>query len=217
MSFFSYKNAHDLSPGAIQGDTGQELTERVCIQVDKVYDACLQQEQLEEVPILLRDIRPSGVQLARPLTFVSCRSISNEGVIRNLQIDPLPNRPNFARVRADVDIPISVTFTDATGRRGTGIATISVEKDVILLVPDESLIPFKVEAIVSAVCVGGTFLSDFRFNISICVTVILKIVAKVHLLVPAYGFCQIPPCEEFAESVCDEFFNLPIFPPQPKK
>jgi hypothetical protein len=36
----------------------------------------------------------------------------------------------------------------------------------------------------------------------------------VELLVPAYGFCQIPPCEEFAENICDEFFSLPIFPPQ---
>ncbi|MGI6705971.1 MAG: hypothetical protein ACOX6S_06815 [Clostridia bacterium] len=217
MSFFSYRNAHDLPPDAIQEDAGQESFERVCIQVEKVYDACLQQERLEDLPILIRDIRPSGVKLARPLCFVSCRSLSNEGVIRNLRLDPLPNRPNFARLRADIDIPIDVTFTDATGHRGTGVATVSVEKDGILLVPDESLVPYKVEATVSAVCVDGSFISDFRFKISICVTVIMKIVAKVHLLVPAYAFCHIPPCEEFAESVCDEFFNLPIFPPQPKR
>jgi len=217
MSFFFYQNAHDLSSVAVHGDTGQELIERVCIQVDKVYDACLQQEHLEEVPILLRDIRPSGVQFSRPLHFVGCRPLSDEGVIRNLQLDPLPNRPDFARIRADVDIPISVTFTDEKGHRGTGVATICVKKDVILLIPDESHIPFKVQANVNAVCVDGDFLNDFRFNISVCVTVIMKIVAKVHLLVPAYGFCQIPPCEGFAESVCEEFFNLPIFPPQPKR
>ncbi|MFA7163981.1 MAG: hypothetical protein WC097_07490, partial [Eubacteriales bacterium] len=43
---------------------------------------------------------------------------------------------------------------------------------------------------------------------------ILKIVAKVELLVPAFGFCEIPPCEEFSEQICDEIFDLPLFPPQ---
>jgi hypothetical protein len=42
---------------------------------------------------------------------------------------------------------------------------------------------------------------------------VLKVLAKVEILVPSYGFCSIPPCEEFADSVCDEFFSLPLFPP----
>ena len=45
-----------------------------------------------------------------------------------------------------------------------------------------------------------------------CVTVVLKVLAEVDIMVPTYGFCQIPPCEEFAENVCDEFFSLPLFP-----
>ena len=44
-------------------------------------------------------------------------------------------------------------------------------------------------------------------------TVILKVLAQVEILIPSYGFCPIPPCEEFAENVCDEFFSLPLFPP----
>ena len=44
---------------------------------------------------------------------------------------------------------------------------------------------------------------------------IIKIVAEVELLMPSYGFCSIPANEEFSESVCDEFFSLPIFPQVP--
>ena len=44
------------------------------------------------------------------------------------------------------------------------------------------------------------------------VTVVLKVLAKVEVLVPSYGYCEVPPCEEFADSVCDEFFSLPLFP-----
>ncbi len=29
------------------------------------------------------------------------------------------------------------------------------------------------------------------------------------MLIPSYGFCSVPPCEEFAENVCDEFFSPP--------
>jgi len=35
---------------------------------------------------------------------------------------------------------------------------------------------------------------------------------EVDILVRTYGCCQVPPCEEFAENVCDEFFSLPLFP-----
>jgi len=28
----------------------------------------------------------------------------------------------------------------------------------------------------------------------------------VEILVPSYGYCEVPPCEEFADSVCDESF-----------
>lgn len=128
----------------------------------------------------------------------------------------MPDRPNFARVRTKVEIPIEVIFEDEQGRQGTGDAVITVPKDVILYVPDESVIPFQLESVVNAVCVSGEFVpgDTFRFDVDVCVTIILKIVAKVELLVPSFGFCEIPPCEEFAEQVCDEIFDLPLFPPQ---
>lgn len=85
-----------------------------------------------------------------------------------------------------------------------------------MFVPDESVIPFQLESVVNAVCVSGMFVPGdaFRFELDVCITIILKIIAKVELLIPAFGFCDIPPCEEFAANVCDEFFRLPLFPPQ---
>ena len=49
-------------------------------------------------------------------------------------------------------------------------------------------------------------------RLTICVSIILKVLARVEILIPSYGFCSIPPCEEFADNVCDEFFSLPLFP-----
>ncbi|MDO4384643.1 MAG: hypothetical protein Q4E18_01450 [Clostridia bacterium] len=145
-------------------------------------------------------------------TFESCRSSTTEGVISNLSVDRLCDRPQFARVKGDVSIPIDVLFIDQKCQEWMGQATLRVSKDVLLAIPDESIVPFTLESLVSAICVSGRYVGNCKFQITICVTVVLKILAEVEVMVPSYGFCEIPPCEEFAESVCDEFFSLPIFP-----
>lgn len=217
MSFYSYKNqGNERCPASIGAEGLNRIIERVCIQVNKVYDACLQQETLNDVRIVLKNVCQPQTSFVPPLTFISCRSTTVEGKLRGTRIDRLPERPNFARVRTKVEIPIEVIFEDSQGRRGSGFAVIIIPKDVVLFVPDESVIPFHLESVVNAVCVSGNFVPGdmFRFDVDVCITIILKIVAKVELLVPAFGFCEIPPCEEFAENICDEFFRLPLFPPQ---
>ncbi|MBR3750254.1 MAG: hypothetical protein IKK58_00620 [Clostridia bacterium] len=215
MSFYSYRQGSgDVCPGRINGDCTRGLTERVCIQVKKVYDSCIQQQQLDSVNVRITDICPCGVKFDAPITFVSCRSTTTKGRVRDLCIERLCDRPNFARVRCKVDIPVEILFCDSCSNEGKGNGVITVNKDVILFVPDESIIPFSIESIASAICVQGCYLCDNTFRLTVCVTVILKVVAEVELLVPTYGFCRIPPCEEFASEVCDEFFSLPLFPPE---
>ena len=215
MSFYSYKNeGNERCPGRIGFEGLRKIKEKVCIQVNKVYDSCLQQETLNDVRVTLTNVCGSSFQA--PLTFISCRSTTVKGRLVGTMIERLEDRPNFARVRTKVEIPIEVVFEDCKGKQGTGRAVITIPKDVIMYVPDESVIPFQLESIVNAICVSGDFIpgDTFRFNLDLCVTIILKIIAKVELLIPAFGFCDIPPCEEFAENVCDEFFRLPLFPPQ---
>ena len=203
---------NEQRPGRIGFEGLKKIKEKVCIQVNKVYDSCLQQETLDDVKVTLTDV--SGGSFQAPLTFISCRSTTIKGRLVGTIIERLEDRPNFARVRTKVEIPVEVVFEDCKGKQGSGRAVITIPKDVILFVPDESVIPFKLESIVNAVCVSGDFIPGESFRFKLCITVILKIVAKVEFLVPAFGFCDIPPCEEFAENICDEFFRLPLFPPQ---
>jgi len=261
MSFFSYKNGNsEMTPGCISGNPCHGLTERICIQVKNVYDACMQQEQLDNRVVTLTGIVPvlsdascrppasrscacecDGCSCSctcrgcdNPLTynealenaensacrpqpcgtwtFESCRSSTTCGTISNLSIDRLCDRPQYARVRGRVSIPIDVLFLDQNCQEWMGRANVYVDKDVLLAIPDESIVPFTLESMVSAICVSGAYLGNQQFRITICVTVVLKILAEVEMMVPSYGFCAIPPCEEFAENVCDEFFSLPLFP-----
>lgn len=245
MSFYSYKNANpESSPGRLNGETSRGLCEKVCVQLKKVFDSCLQQEQLDNVCITVTGIAPvckctcgcstpnactcgncatcatvltdAEAQRLRgpipPLTFNSCRSNTMNGTVRSLTIDRLCDRPQFGRVKCLVDIPIDILFTDSCCNEFMGRGIVTITKDVLLAIPDESIVPFTVESLVSAICVSGCHAGGCQFNITICVTVILKVLAEVELLIPAYGLCPVPPCEEFAESVCDEFFALPLFP-----
>jgi hypothetical protein len=111
-----------------------------------------------------------------------------------------------------VDVPLDVLFLDQRCQEWMGQTTITVSKDILLCIPEDSIIPFTLESLVSAICVSGSYMGNCTFEITVCVTVVLKVIAEVDILVPTYGFCQVPPCEEFAENVCDEFFSLPLFP-----
>ncbi|MBP3655423.1 MAG: hypothetical protein J6K32_01870 [Clostridia bacterium] len=216
MSFYSYKNANSAHcPCQLSGsEVLSGLNEKICIQVQRVYDSCLQQEQLSQQRITLQSYGlvpaagcgydETATQPVMPISFESCRSTTTEGTIRNLSVERLCDRPCFARVRGQIDVPIDILFTDASCREYIGRGVVTVDKDVLLSIPDESIVPYTIEAMVSAICVSGTYIGNNIFELDICVSVILKVLAKVEILVPSYGFCDVPPCEEFADSVCDE-------------
>ncbi len=238
MSFYSYKNGNPCAcPGAISGSALDGLQEKVCVQVKRVYDSCLQQEQLDSKEVVITSyamvantcnngcsyactcsdtatetVPPTSAPVP-PITFESCRSTSTEGTIRNLTVERLCDRPCFARVRCKIDVPIDILFADSRCQEYIGKGVITVDKDVLLSIPDESIVPYSLESMVSAICVAGRYLGNNRFCLTVCVTVVLKVLANVEILIPSYGFCPIPPCEEFADNVCDEFFSLPLFPP----
>lgn len=209
MSFYS--NFHsDKCPGAITGNPLNGLVEKVCIQAEKIFDAGIKQTQLENYALTLTDI--SIANPTYPLTFVSARSTESQATVTNLTVERQADKP-CARVQATVSVPLEVLFTDAAGLEGSATATVSINQDVLLYVPAPSIIPFTVQAVVSAVAPDGTYNPDTQgFTVSLCVTVILKIAMPVELLIPSYGYCVIPPAQEYSQEVCAGFFELPLYP-----
>ena len=210
MSFYT-----DARPGIFPGQTNNAsngLCERICIQATKVFDACMSQNQIENYSLTLTDFNPANP--ATPLTFISGSSVAGTSTVTNLVITRFEDRPNFARVQANINIPVVVTYTDANGVPGTANGVITVAQDVILYVPQPSLTPIDVVAFGSAVIASGTFNPETGgFTISACVTTILKVVAVVDVLVPSYGYCPIPPCTPFTgDEICPGVFDLPLYP-----
>ena len=209
MSFYSNFQS-DKCPGAISGNPLNGLTDKICIQAEKIFDACIKQNQMDSYSLTLTDLTPATVTY--PLTFVSARSTTSEATVTNLVIDRQADKP-CARVQATLTVPMEVLYTDATGVDGSATASVSMNVDVLLYVPAPSIIPYTVKAVISAVAPEGVYNPETQgFTVSVCSTVIIKISMPVEVLVPSYGYCVIPPAQEYSQEVCAGFFELPLYP-----
>ena len=209
MSFYSNFQS-DKCPGSITGNPINGLTEKVCIQAERIFDAGIKQTQIENYALTLTELSPNCPTY--PLTFVSARSLTAEATVTNLNIERQADK-SCARVQATVTLPVEVLYTDAAGVDGSATATVSIPVDVLLFVPAPSIMPFTVRAVASVVAPDAVFNPETNgFTASLCVTIILKISMPVELLVPSYGYCAIPPLQEYSQEVCAGFFELPLYP-----
>ncbi len=209
MSFYSNFQS-DKCPASITGNPMNGISEKVCIQAEKIFDACIRQTQMESYALALTDLDPATPTY--PLTFVSARSTSSEATVTGLNVERQADRP-CARVQATVSIPVEVLYTDAAGVEGSATGTVSMPVDVLLYVPAPSIMPYTVRAVASVAIPEGTFDAVTNgFTVRICSTVIIKIAMQVELLVPSYGYCVLPPAQEYSQEVCAGFFELPLYP-----
>ncbi len=193
-------------------------TEKICIQGKKVFDACMKQTTLQQVAISISDVTPTDPVV--PLRFVSAKSTTTVGIVENLVVERLSERPKYGRVQADIVVPVEVTYLDSENNEGSGIGTVTVPVDVVMFLPEPSIIPYRIEASVSAVSPEGNYsqttvidgVTYYIFIVNCCVTAILKVTMDVELIVPTYGYAMIPPCQEYTEEVCSGYFELPLYP-----
>lgn len=210
MSFFSGIRTENM-PGPICGNPLNCLCEKVCLQATKVFDACLKREHLQNVTVTLTNFNPANP--TPPLTFVSGQSSTTEPVtFLDTTITRLDDRPNFAKVSVTVKIPIDIVYLDANDVEGTATGYITFDESVILFVPQASMVPSRVEPVGSVVVPEATFTSEDTIILDACVMLIIKVVADVEILVPSYGYCNIPPCQDASSDICAGFFELPLFP-----
>lgn len=208
MSFYTCNRTGNC-PGAVSGNPLNGICEKACIQVDKVLDAGMRQIQESNVQVTLTNQTPPNP--VTPLTFVSAVT-SGDTTITNLVVERLTDKPNFARVSFDANVPIIVTYTDANGVAGTGTSTLVIPNDIVLFIPQPSIVPYRIEVFGAMSSPIGTYVSGSTFSISACVTLITRVLVRSEVLVPSYGYCAPPPAQEFSQEICSGVFELPIFP-----
>ncbi len=210
MSFY-INNTNPNKPGPICGNVTNGICEKILIETTKVFDACVC--TTTETGILLQATNFLPADPVLPLTFVSAENTPNTvPTVSGLVIDRLDTCPNYANVSFNLTVPVTITYTDANGTTGTAQSTITVEKSVLLFVPQPSQTPISVNATGTFRSRIGTFTSPNIFTLTGCIQVIVKITGIVDVLVPSYGYPVLPPCQQAPENACPGLQDLPIYP-----
>ena len=207
MSYFC--NRGQPVPGPIEGNALDGLRNRVAICARRVLDSAKQHDSIENARLTLATPLPSD---GGPYTFVNAASIVVDAVVSNLSVTRLDERPCFARVQCTVTIPLQVVVTNAAGQRITTTSEYRRPEDIVMYVPEPSVFPFEVTAVASVNCPTGRVENETTVIVSLCATIITKVIADTDLLLPAYGYCPTPDAVEYENQMCNKFFDLPLYP-----
>jgi hypothetical protein len=211
-------DTNKLWPGMTKGNIPPPR-EIACIWVTKIYDACSQKECEE---FFFGDLSlPADAPLEN--LVVECRIQPCSESFFDWTIEPIDEGP-LGRVRVRVCAVLEIIIRDSENPSNftTNFEEVCFWKEVILYAPDPIHMKVLVESIFeSLTCVGEVLAEDededFFVTATIGAFIIVKTALKVQLLVPAFGFCPVPPeCEELGD-VCEQFLQRPFppfFPPQ---
>jgi hypothetical protein len=195
-------------PGVVRGNPLQGLCEKVSINVDKVFSSCLCRETKTGYDVEMITPMPQGMH--PPYKFLTGSGTVTS--IENLIVTDLADEKCLSRVQCDVVITVDVTYVDSMGKKGVGTVKVVVPKDVIMKVPQPSLLPYEIKAKATCTFTDADFVSQKDLKVTACITIILEVVINVQLLVPSYGYTHIPPCQKYTEEVCVGVYELPIYP-----
>lgn len=196
----NFRNCSSNSPALC---CTNNVAEKTCIEVTKVFDACMQQRSISSTLTVAFTGDPTGAT-------VTSVTNSGPGVVSDTSITPIPGSP-CSRVSYTLTVPIYVVATQPAGTQITGTSSMTFEQDLVLKVPRDGVIPPRVVATVAVVGLQNSLIGCILTTTS-CVTIITKVVADVLLVVPSFGYPVIPPCQEYSQDICSGVFNTPVFP-----
>lgn len=210
MSFY-INNTNPNRPGPVCGNPTNGICEKVLIETTKVFDACVCSTTETGIILQLTGFNPANPVL--PLTYISAETtVNSPAVVSDLVIDRLDSCPNYANVSFVLTVPVTVTYRDANGVIGTASSTITLNKSVLLFVPQPALTPVNITAVATFSSRIGTFTSPDIFTVTGCIRVIVRVTSVVDVLVPSYGYPHLPPCQTAPQAACPGLDDLPIYP-----
>ncbi|SES72391.1 hypothetical protein SAMN05660297_00397 [Natronincola peptidivorans] len=188
-------------------DTHLQKFEAVSIIADKVYAHCKQKECFEAAKAAL----PSEGQFE----IIDIDFQQGEIIEGTLLITSIHNRPNFSRVRFSTKITFNVRVKNIDTGRMIDIegSLPNISNDIVLYIPKtRKEFKFKIDIETASQTLSEPQAREGFVIFSVGVLMIVRVVGRVQLLIPGFGFCPEPPDhEEFKEKDAHEEFSLTPF------
>lgn len=214
MEVYEEKDTQNPSVGAQQIVPGPcppvgcpPTTEVVCIQVDKIYDACSQRRCPTATFTVQIGTEPD------PNSIV-CRI---QNFTYTCTLTQVRTEPPLVRAEVTYSYDVIVSYRDLlTGVQITLLPVTITNTKTVVLFGEAATMFCKVEPTIQ--CLGCDLVNTTTISCDVGEYIEIKTAAHVQLLIPSYGFCPPPPeCQELPTR-CEEFLTGPPprrFPPQP--
>jgi hypothetical protein len=183
----------------------------VVISTERVLDSAIMEQTFENVAVSTGTTPSSAVP---PFVLTSCRAFPQETRMESTTVTQIPNAPNYARVKCNVAIPMSLELIDTMGKTMQTNTTFACPQDIVLYVPngEEATFPYEITAEATSLATEGTGDRDTITVSRMCVRIVTRVLAQTDLLIPAYGFAPITPATTYGNEACRDFFAQPLYP-----
>lgn len=194
--------SNNIKIGRITSNPLCGLCEVVCIDARTIYDGCVRRYVNVQYSLPIT-VNSSAVA---PYTFVSVKS-NGVTLVNNLTV--ATHDETRSRISFTATIPVTVTYTDANNVQYSALSQIVIDREVLLRVPMQDFTPYSVEVATNILGRTGRIVSTAEASARVCIAQVVRIVVKRELLIPTYGDCVYPECDEFTNS-CQGLFSLPV-------
>lgn len=194
--------SNNIKIGKITSNPLCGLCEIVCIDARTIYDGCIRRYSNVEFTLPIT-VNSSAVA---PYSFVSVKS-NGVTMVSDLIVSAYDEQRS--RITFTSTIPVTVYYADANNVQYSALSQIIIDREVLLRVPTQDFTPYSVEVATNVLGRRGRIASTIEAVARVCVAQVVRIVVKRELLIPTYGDCVYPECEEVANA-CQGLFSIPV-------
>lgn len=170
--------------GRIVGNPLCGLCERMCIEVQQVYDACIRRENNLNTTLLFTDYTAGEPVAIERIVSVEPVTVSDITVSAG---------NTCSQIGVTVDVPLVMTYRNAAGELGSAQSVLRYRRNVSLRIPRDIAVPFNIR-VVSVVASEIATYSPSGVSFTYCIMDIVKVIITADILVPTYGYAVYPEC-----------------------
>ncbi|MCM1404389.1 MAG: hypothetical protein NC133_02725 [Prevotella sp.] len=182
---------------------------RVVVSVPRVLDSAMVVTQDAQLQIPSGTIPSTAVE---PFIVNKIQAVATETQMTNIVITPLGDNTRCSRVTATVQIPLTMTLTDANNVQIETHTSVAKNISIVLFIPEDTAFPYTITAEGAFGHDSATTTTDTATIACATSKILVRITATTDLLIPTYGYAPLQRAENNQCSESQNFLNQPLFP-----